>query len=104
MSMNPGHTTAPWRSIVLWAGSAMSPTATIPSPTSPTSATTAGAPEPSTTLPPRSSTSYTSGLAQELIHGRLDHGSLEEVGIGSGIKAHRVGEGEFGEGVLIDPA
>ena len=56
-SMKPGVTTCPSASISLAPRSPMGPTRAIRSPTTPTSARKAAAPEPSTTVPLRITTS-----------------------------------------------
>src|SRR5580704_5673042 len=102
--MKPGQTTEPSTSIDFLAGSSTVPTATTRSATMPTSATAAGLPEPSTTVPPRSTRSSTSAPGQKLVDRRFDDRPLEEGGIGARVEAAWVREGELGEGVLIHPA
>src|ERR1700722_20218053 len=101
--MNPGHTTLPVTSMVSVASSSLSPTATIRPWRMPTSATWAACPVPSTTVPPVSRRSSTSGPRQEAVGGRLDGGSFEEGRIGADVELHRIRERELLEGRLVDP-
>src|SRR5271168_2742650 len=105
--MNPGHTTRPLTSrVVAPAPASASPSApreTIRPSRTPTSLTSGTPPVPSTTVPPRRTRSSTSGPAEQPVDGRLDHGPLEEAGIGAGVEPGRVDEGELLEGTPVDP-
>src|ERR1700721_2972729 len=96
--MKPGHSTSPSTSTVRRPGSESAPTAAMRSPTMPTSAAVAGAPEPSTTVAPRNRTSNISVPGQEGVDRRFDDGALEEARIGPRVDRAGVGEGKLGNG------
>src|SRR4051812_28064925 len=104
MSMKPGHNTLPRASIVSSAASGCALTFSIRPFAIATLATNAGAPVPSTTVAPVKTRSVTSVCREELGDRAFDDGALEEVRVGTGVKAHRVREREFLEVRGAEPA